>query len=172
MGGLKAQLLLSAQGNALGLGEFMPFRPVRAKALPTPLYLKKPLLFDHAFALSGRTAIEEWSNPGRCPGLKASVGLSARPRRMRNENIKLDTLVTNEYPQDVAQMAIAVLFCRRASCFFVALGGGVVTYPLQKYEQYLASKFSSVRSPFLYRSASKGNMRSRTYVWPLYKAVR
>ena len=79
MGGLKAQLLLSAQGNALGLGEFMPFRPVRAKALPTPLYLKKPLLFGHAFALSGRTAIEEWSNPGRCPGLKASVGLSARP---------------------------------------------------------------------------------------------
>ena len=33
MGGLKAQWLLSAQGNALGLSESFPYRPERAKAL-------------------------------------------------------------------------------------------------------------------------------------------
>lgn len=46
------------------------------------------------------------------------------------------------------------------------------TTPYPIYEQYFASKFSTGKSPFLYRSASKGNIRSRTVVLPLYNAVR
>ena len=78
MGGLKAQLLLSAQGIALGLSEFVFLPPCKGKSSTDSVVLEKTLPFGRAFALSGRTAIGERPNPGRCPGLKATVGLSAR----------------------------------------------------------------------------------------------
>lgn len=55
-----------------------------------------------------------------------------------------------------------------------ALGGqeAPLTHLLLIYEQYLASRFSKGKSPFLNRSASNGNILSRTSVLPLYNAVR
>ena len=78
MGGLKAQLLHSAQGSALGLSEFVFLSPCKGKSSTDSVVLEKALPFCRAFALSGRTTIAEWPAPGRCPGLKATVGLSAR----------------------------------------------------------------------------------------------
>ena len=40
------------------------------------------------------------------------------------------------------------------------------------YEQYLPRRFSSGKSPFLNRSASKGKILSCTLCLPLYRAVR
>lgn len=41
-----------------------------------------------------------------------------------------------------------------------------------KYEQYFPIRFCNVRSPLLNLSASRGRMRSRTFVLPLNRAVR
>ena len=43
MGGLKAQLLLSAQGNALGLSKFMSLSPCKGKSPTNSVVFEKSL---------------------------------------------------------------------------------------------------------------------------------